>query len=147
MKTLESFSFNNRSGRTSGHDWETLFNGSIWCMESGVDFTSKPQCFHALAKRHAKNLGYGLKLGYDGDNVVLQAYKLNQQSETPVVAVSSEPAVEQHEPDASVQQEQQEHDITAENNINDGTIAGGQSVLADELRNQSARKRSAKKSQ
>ena len=128
MKALESFSFNNRSGRASGHDWKKLFNGSIWCMESGIDFTSKPQCFHALAKRYAKNLGYGLKLGYDGDNVVLQAYKLNQQNESIEVAASSEPAVEQHEQDPSVSQEQQE-----------------QSSLSPEVPKQI--KRSAKKSQ
>lgn len=95
MKAIESFSFSARKGNASKQDWNTLFNGSIWMMEAGIDFTTKPLCFVALAKRYAKNMGFGLRIGRDGDNVVLQAYKMQA---TEIAA----PAAPEIESDASL---------------------------------------------
>lgn len=118
MKAIESFSFSARKGNASKQDWNTLFNGSIWMMESGVDFTTKPLCFIALAKRYAKNMGFGLRIGRDGDNVVLQAYKM-QATEIAAPAApaieAEECPVEQADMDAPTPQEQQEQRDYIEN--------------------------------
>ena len=76
MKAIESFSFAVRSGRSSGHDWATLLNGSIWMIEAGVDFTTKAESFITVARENAKRRKLGLRVGRDGANVVIQAYNL-----------------------------------------------------------------------
>lgn len=127
MKAIESFSFSARKGNASKQDWNTLFNGSIWMMESGIDFKTKPLCFVALAKRYAKNMGFGLRIGRDGDNVIIQAYKM-QATEIAAPAAPAAPAtpatpasevdecpVEEAEMDPPTQQEQQEQRDYIEN--------------------------------
>lgn len=121
MKAIESFSFSARKGNASKQDWNTLFNGSIWMMESGIDFTTKPRCFVSLAKRHAKNMGFGLRIGRDGDNVIIQAYKM-QATEIAAPAAPAAPAseadecpVEEADMDPPTTQEQQEQRDYIEN--------------------------------
>lgn len=95
MKAIESFQFSARKGNASKQDWNTLFNGSIWMMEAGVDFQSKPNCFASLAKRYAKNMGFGLRIGRDGENVVLQAYKM-QATEIAAPAIEADESSVDH---------------------------------------------------
>lgn len=115
MKAIESFSFSARKGNASKQDWNTLFNGSIWMMESGIDFTTKPLCFVALAKRYAKNMGFGLRIGRDGDNVIIQAYKMQATEIAAPASEVDECPVEEAEMDLPTTQEQQEQQDYIEN--------------------------------
>lgn len=78
MKTLEDFSFSNRSSTRGKHDWAKLLNGSIWSVESGVDFTSKPAIFLAQARMQAKKRGGKIRTQTTADAVVMQFYREDQ---------------------------------------------------------------------
>lgn len=72
MKKLEKHTFKTK-GRRSNIDWDQVLDGSIWHLEEGVDFTSKPASVRASAQQAAKQRGLKAKVDVLDDAVVIQA--------------------------------------------------------------------------
>jgi len=71
-RKIDEFEF-----RGSEYDWDTWFDGSIWVLESGEDFTIKTDSMRSLAITTAKMRGLGLRtsVNKDKNTVTLQAYE------------------------------------------------------------------------
>lgn len=63
MKTLKKFEFpTTTSAAVSKYDWDKLFDGGIYQMEQGTDFTSDPLNFTTIARNQAQVMHKNLQI-------------------------------------------------------------------------------------
>ena len=59
--------------RASKFPWEEWFDGNVWMLEPGEDFTSSVEGFRSTAHNAAKNMGYVITTRVKDEVVYLQA--------------------------------------------------------------------------
>lgn len=71
---LSEFPAHRRGVRTSQYPWDEWFDGSVWKLTEGEDFTCKPESLRSSATAAAAAQGLALKTSVDPDDnaVILQ---------------------------------------------------------------------------
>lgn len=72
MKTLKKFEFRS-PGNQSKYDWNKFFDGGIYQLEEGSDYTSSQSTFIYMIKNQAKRHGIEVNVQKVEGGVVLQA--------------------------------------------------------------------------
>ena len=54
------------------YDWDLLFNGEIWKLSSGVDFTCTPRSMRYRAYMAARSRGMTARVTVENENVFIQ---------------------------------------------------------------------------
>ena len=70
MKKLESFSPVTKKPKKTKYPWEQFLSGDIWSVDTMKEFSVKRSGFRTRLHTKAKEMGYGLKTSFIGDNVV-----------------------------------------------------------------------------
>lgn len=80
------------TGERAEYPWDDWFNGDIWVLEHGRDFTAKLASFRVIAYAAARRRGVRLKTGLnpDGQSIAIQAI--------PLVTVPADVPVPEPEP-------------------------------------------------
>lgn len=69
-RQLEDYDFGASNSR---YNWDQYFDGNIYELTMGEDFTAKPSSVVASARKAAGKANKTLKIRTDGEKVVLQA--------------------------------------------------------------------------
>jgi hypothetical protein len=64
---------NGANGTPQKYDWDTLLNGEVHQLRSGIHFQSKPSSFKAYARQVAGDRGVRISIKSLGDSLFLQA--------------------------------------------------------------------------
>lgn len=78
-EVLEDFDWNAVRSPRSRYDWDRWFDGNVWKLVEGEDFTAKTSSFRTSVASAAKRRGHEVRTSIPEDGiVVLQAYKGDQ---------------------------------------------------------------------
>lgn len=61
-KQLDEFPEGIRVGRPGKYPWDEWFNGKVWEVEAGTDFSTTPESFRMTIKSAAKSRGGSVKI-------------------------------------------------------------------------------------
>lgn len=73
MKKVDELPPNLRGGGETKYDYDTLFDGNVWCMERGEDFEVKPNAVGGALRAAAKRRGVSATIAIRGDQVFVKA--------------------------------------------------------------------------
>lgn len=84
------------TGQRTEYPWDDWFNGDIWVLTHGRDFTAKLASFRVIAYAAARRRNIRLKTGLkpDGSSIAIQAVPLTTPAPTPTPAVTSSTTIE-----------------------------------------------------
>lgn len=73
------------TGERTEYPWDDWFNGDIWVLEHGHDFTAKLASFRVIAYAAARRRNLRLKTGLkpDGTSIAIQAMPLDTMATVP----------------------------------------------------------------
>lgn len=75
-EALEEFDWNAARSPRSRYDWDEWFDGRIWRLVEGEDFTAKASSFRTSVSAAAQRRGQSVRTSIPEDGVVvLQAYE------------------------------------------------------------------------
>ncbi len=56
-----------------GYDWDSWFDGQLWELEQGDDFSVAPESFAATARQTAKKRGVSIRVSCRGERAYVKA--------------------------------------------------------------------------
>lgn len=72
---LEAFDFHGPGAKRVHLCHDEWFDGSIWCLQPGIDFNCKPKVIRAALARAATRHGGKVRTSIEGNAVVMQFYR------------------------------------------------------------------------